>query len=755
MSLAKRALTTSTAIGLLMFGSTAIAQDAAAIATPAETTADGYVLEDIVLTAEEQGLQSLGVSEISETDLEKIPVVNDISEVVRKMPGVNLTGNNTSGQRGNNRQIDIRGMGPENTLILIDGKPVMSRNAVKMSRGGERDTRGDSNWVPAELIERIEVIRGPAAARYGSGSSGGVVNIITKRPDTLTGQVSMHTTQPESSKEGATNRMNFMLAGPASENFTFRVFGNYNRSAPDAADINPPRFDEEGVEEPPMAGAEGVINKDIGTLLTWHGIEGHEVDLEWNFSRQGNLYAGDTRSGATDVQYDDLLGEETNRMYRSTLALTHRGEYSFGESHSYLQWENTRNSRLCSGMAGGPEDSIDMACIDTDGDGEGDAPGFQTITLDNITARTEWILPMQIARRASRVTFGAEYRGEFMNDPHTIGLDIANDEISDISGVEADPTKRDPDSEQNTLGLYAEANIEWSEQLTLTPALRFDYNDNFGTNWAPSLNAEYAFNDAWTMKLGVARAFKTPNLFQLNPNYVYRTRGNGCPYIDGEQLGGPCYVLGNPDLDPEVSWNKEIGVAYQGLDGISGSLTYFHNDYDNRIGSGTYQYNAGAESDRMYRWENQPNAVISGLEGNFATSLGQNFAFNANFTKMIKSEMDNGQPLSLVPDYTINAAVDWYATDAITLTLAATHYGEIDATTVNATTGGVYEDPESRDPYTLVNLGATWQMSDKAHLSTGITNLFDKTILRTDSGDGANTFNEPGRAFYMTLTSTF
>ncbi len=33
------------------------------------------------------------------------------------MPGVNLTGNSTSGQRGNNRQIDIRGMGPENTLI--------------------------------------------------------------------------------------------------------------------------------------------------------------------------------------------------------------------------------------------------------------------------------------------------------------------------------------------------------------------------------------------------------------------------------------------------------------------------------------------------------------------------------------------------------------------------------------------------------------------------------------------------------------
>ncbi len=96
------------------------------------------------------------------------------------MPGVNLTGNSTSGQRGNNRQIDIRGMGPENTLILIDGKPVSSRNSVRQGWRGERDTRGDTP-VPPEMIERIEVLRGPAAARYGNGAAGGVVNIITKR----------------------------------------------------------------------------------------------------------------------------------------------------------------------------------------------------------------------------------------------------------------------------------------------------------------------------------------------------------------------------------------------------------------------------------------------------------------------------------------------------------------------------------------------------------------------------------------------
>ena len=63
-------------------------------------------------------------------------------------------------------------MGPENTLILIDGVPVTSRS-VRYSWRGERDTRGDTNWVPPEQVERIEVIRGPAAALRFEGAAGG------------------------------------------------------------------------------------------------------------------------------------------------------------------------------------------------------------------------------------------------------------------------------------------------------------------------------------------------------------------------------------------------------------------------------------------------------------------------------------------------------------------------------------------------------------------------------------------------------
>ncbi|MGS9174403.1 TonB-dependent receptor plug domain-containing protein, partial [Salmonella enterica subsp. enterica serovar Infantis] len=83
--------------------------------------------------------------------------------------------------RGNHRQTDIRGWGPENTHILIDGKPVTSRNSVRRGWRGERDTRGDTAWVPPEMIERMEVLRGPAAARNGNGAAGGVVNSMTNK----------------------------------------------------------------------------------------------------------------------------------------------------------------------------------------------------------------------------------------------------------------------------------------------------------------------------------------------------------------------------------------------------------------------------------------------------------------------------------------------------------------------------------------------------------------------------------------------
>lgn len=731
-------LTSALMIGAALPG---LAQDAAP-----------FVLDDIVLTAEEQALQALGVSRITADDLERRPVVNDISEVVRRQPGVNLSGATATGQRGNQRQIDIRGMGPENTLILIDGRPVASRNAVRMGRGGERDTRGDAGWVPAEMIDSIEVIRGPAAARYGSGAAGGVINITTKRPEAFTGQLGVFGNAPENDKEGRSLRTNLLLGGPLGERLNFRLTGSQARTSADSFDINPVVIDPDGAERR-LAGREGVVNRDLGALLSWDVTGGHRVDFESAFSRQGNLFAGDTMFGAVSGAVD-LAGRETNRMYRRTQSVTHRGTYDFGESFSYLQWENTRNSRLCEGLAGGVEGAI-IPCLDTTGDGVADAFEFRDITLDNLGAKSEWYLPLDLAGRRSRLTLGAEYRGEFLDDDVSI-RNVLPPELGVETGVEVDPAERDPRTRQNLLGLYAEANIEWTDQLTLTPGLRFDHSSSFGQQISPSLNAAYALSDAWTVKLGAARAFKAPNLYQLNPNYVYLTRSFGCPVIDGIKLSGPCYVLGNPDLEAETSLNTEIGVAYDAGAGLAGSVTLFRNDYRNRIASGFVQENPGVVTNRLFRWENQGRAEVEGLEGNIAAPIGDRLALNANFTRIFTSRnKETGDPLSLVPDHTVNLSLDWYARPDLTVTLSATHYGRIQSAQLVPTNREPLAGTEASDPYTLVNLSASWDIAQGTRLTAGVTNIADRTVLRTNASEGANTFNEPGRAVYLGLVRSF
>ena len=183
------------------------------------------------------------------------------------MPGVSLTGNSTSGQRGNNRQIDIRGMGPENTLILVDGRPVKSRMSVRYGWRGERDTRGDTNWVPADIIERIDVLRGPAAARYGDGAAGGVVNIITKQPTKeWHGSWNSYINAPSHREEGSTKRTNFLLTGGLTDNLSVRLYGNINKTDADEWDINKKhQINPNSVS----AGREGVRNKDLNSILRW------------------------------------------------------------------------------------------------------------------------------------------------------------------------------------------------------------------------------------------------------------------------------------------------------------------------------------------------------------------------------------------------------------------------------------------------------------------------------------------------------
>src|SRR5690606_41345870 len=101
------------------------------------------------------------------TELER-SAQSSVADIQAKQPGVQFY---NSGGPQTVSSIYLRGTNRGHTLVLVDGVRV---NAA---------THGDANWgaIDPTLIERIEILRGPASSLYGSNAIGGVVNIITRK----------------------------------------------------------------------------------------------------------------------------------------------------------------------------------------------------------------------------------------------------------------------------------------------------------------------------------------------------------------------------------------------------------------------------------------------------------------------------------------------------------------------------------------------------------------------------------------------
>jgi len=706
--------------------------------------------QTVLGTAQEEIKQMPGVSIITAEDIKKRPPANDLSDIIRTMPGVNLTGNSSSGQRGNNRQIDIRGMGPENTLILVDGKPVGSRNSVRYGWRGERDSRGDSNWVPADQVERIEVIRGPAAARYGNGAAGGVVNIITKQPGTQThGSATIYHNFAQHSAEGETERMNFGLNGPLTDTLSYRVYGNVAKTNADDADINSGHESlRTGNQVGTLpAGREGVRNKDVNGLLSWNITPEQTLDLEAGFSRQGNIYTGDTQNTNSNATVKNMLGHETNILYRETYAVTHRGEWDFGSTLAYVQYEKTRNRRLNEGLAGGLE-------------GIFSANSFSTNELRDLTAHGEVNLPLH-AGVEQVLTLGSEWVEQKLGDPNAnLQTTTAGGSVPGLSS-----TSRSDSSASRIFSLFAEDNIELRPGTRLTPGLRLDHHNIVGDNWSPSLNLSQVLTDTLTLKAGIARSYKAPNLYQLNPNYLLYSNGQGCY---GQTTS--CYLQGNADLDAETSVNKELGLEYRN-DGVVAGLTYFRNDYKNKIESGltpvgTASGGTGSTARAsIFKWENVPKALVEGLEGTVALPLGEQVNWTNNFTYMLQSKnKQTGDVLSVTPKYTLNSMLDWQATQDLSLQASVAWYGKQTPKKYdyhgNRVTG---TSNNQLSPYAIAGVSGTYALTKNLSLTAGVDNVFDKRLWREGNAQGVNniegagaaTYNQSGRTLYTSLTASF
>lgn len=149
-----------------------------------------------------------------------------------------------------------------------------------------------------------------------------------------------------------------------------------------------------------------MINKDINGVVRWDFAPLQSLELEAGYSRQGNLYAGDTQNTNTNQLVKDNYGKETNRLYRQNYSLTWNGGWDNGVTTSnWVQYEHTRNSRTPEGLAGGTEGIFDPNA----------SQKYLDADLSDVMLHSEVSIPLDLLVNQN-LTLGTEWNQQRMKD---------------------------------------------------------------------------------------------------------------------------------------------------------------------------------------------------------------------------------------------------------------------------------------------------------------------------------------------------
>ncbi len=155
---------------------------------------------------------------------------------------------------------------------------------------------------------------------------------------------------------------------------------------------------------------------------------------------------------------------------------------------------------------------------------------------------------------------------------------------------------------------------------------------------------------------------------------------------------------------------------------------------------------------RLLQWTNIPKALVQGLEGSIGLDWG-NIRWTNNFTWMKDSiNKETGNPLSIVPSYTINSILNYDITDALDVNFVYTQYGRQKPMQYEETRNASL-NRETIKSYSIAGINFGYKFNQNLSGRLGISNLFDEQKLRDTSIN--QTYNEPGRAYYASLKYSF
>lgn len=517
-------------------------------------------------------------------------------DVLRGVPGVSLT---ESGGPGATSDIRIRGGNPNHTLVLIDG--------VRVNDPAQASGEFDGAMIAPSLIDRIEVLRGPQSALYGSDAIGGVINIITKRgrgkPTFSLGVEagSYGTVNTVASAAGTVGPWSFAFSGTAQRSDGFSRYGERVTRLANANNIFGVRGGELEDDGFKRFGGYGRIGYDTGNGFRF------EVSALSSLTRS-NTDAGSLAVSPGATVFPDTADTATRRFSQ----ITARTEID--------------------GFDGALTNAFQIFAARTD-------RTFVESRLTRVGGNLRETLRSDdfIGDRV-----GGEYQATLRLKQ--LGTVIAGTrferETSDTFRTNVFPTPglrvRNVAAQQETVSVFGLWQLPVGERLTVSFGGRHDKvtSINGFTTW----RATAAYNIAETgtvLRASAGTGAKAPTLFQRFAN------------------------VGTPDLRPEFSTGFDAGIDQSLLDGrLRLSLTAFKNNIRNLI---QFNNSAGCLAFTATRcYFNVDRARTSGLEASARIGLIDAYlSTTATYTYLHAKDAATNLTLQRRPQHTGRVALQW------------------------------------------------------------------------------------------------
>ena len=727
----------STGLGALLISSgAALAQSTP---TPEQATQIDPVSVLATRTATPVNEVPVTVSVISDDEIEAM-LATDIKDLVRYEPGVSVINQpmrfgaalGTTGRAGN-AGFTIRGMGGDRVLQIIDGirqPDGFVFGAQSVGRGGYSDL---------DLIQSVEILRGPASALYGSDGVAGAVSFTTRDPVGLLNEGRDFGVRAKvgynSVDQGWTESL--ALAGRAGD---FEGLLAYTRRDSSEAETHGDNdsLNTTRTEANPLDMATNAV---LGKLV-WRNAPGQRLRLTYeHFDSELDVNVLSGRSATVlDLQAHD-------ESQRDRVSLDYRVEDVFGldRAQASIYWQDSTTTQFTF---------------------EDRNPAVDRTRLNTFDNR---VWGVAADARRTLTAGGVEHRITFGGDWSTTRQEGVRDGTVPPAG-ETFPTRAFPNTDYDLMGLFIQDEIELAGgALTLTPAVRWDAYELSPEDDAayPASNPEGSddshvslkFGAVWRVTKGfqlfgnVGQGFKAPtpmqvNNFFSNPAFGYVSRPS-------------------PDLGPETSVSYEVGFRLRDQDFAFGRMNFqavaFRSDYEDFITQEVVSGSFTPSDPAVYQYVNLNEVRVEGLEFRGGVEWDNGFAFRGSAawatgeqtTSAGRASLPSIDPIKLVAGLAWNDPEGRFGGEAIVTHSEAKDQRNTDALGCYGATGvGCYVG----DDFTLLDVIGYWNVTDNVTARAGVFNVFDEKYGWWSDISGvsatsavADAYTQPGRNFSISL----